>query len=443
MALESGSDASYEFYHACLDRLDILITERNSVVGKNEVVQILRVLSYFRPREFERAEKLRKQAGHVTRSEMQDDFISVRHKELIKKNAAKSRTLPSHVFSFISDNVRSGAFRNMFTQFDEEQESKLATSLYDVMALYIQVYDNLQVRVVDMAHLFDAQEALDVLVSFSISEEGSNNMYIAMIECMLTKRDASTYDMVEIEMILNYFPHIIWASEDQLKPLRDKFYAPILQNIHSKIDGVENRQLVALFQGMCLCGPNAFDRDLLNLFLNQFVKRLQAPAENTDEQLTTLQVFQFLEILIVYLKANRSIQYQINSQQLLKLCSERHLKQACPTMHFTQISSVYWLYAYLDEEWSDLALLAQLEGRVVELLEKEIQLQRTIERESEKEIGEGLQTMSVEDVSTIENFYQKSEELRKKSQNLNKVLKLIEDAKYWHKSEKDRKWFHF
>ena len=82
------------------------------------------------------------------------------------------------------------------------------------MALYLQLYNNLQVRVVDMAQQFDAQESLDVLVSYSIAEEGTNNLYIAMIENMLTKRDASTYDIVEIEMILNYFPHQIWVSED-------------------------------------------------------------------------------------------------------------------------------------------------------------------------------------------------------------------------------------
>jgi len=57
VAVESGGSASYEFYHACLDRLDILITERNSVVKKDEVVRILRVLSYFRPRDYERADK--------------------------------------------------------------------------------------------------------------------------------------------------------------------------------------------------------------------------------------------------------------------------------------------------------------------------------------------------------------------------------------------------
>ena len=70
VALESGNGASYEFYHACLDRLDILITERNSTIGRKEVVQILRVLSYFRPREYELDEKQRLSSGDYTQSEI-------------------------------------------------------------------------------------------------------------------------------------------------------------------------------------------------------------------------------------------------------------------------------------------------------------------------------------------------------------------------------------
>ena len=34
-AIERGVKASHEFYYACLDRLDILITERDSGVGKD------------------------------------------------------------------------------------------------------------------------------------------------------------------------------------------------------------------------------------------------------------------------------------------------------------------------------------------------------------------------------------------------------------------------
>ena len=99
------------------------------------------------------------------------------------------------------------------------------------MGLYLKVYENCSIRVIDMKGQFSAQEALDMLVSYSIAEEGSNNLYIGLIEQMLTQRDPSTYNMVEIEMILNYFPHQIWSSEDLLKPLKDKFYHPILLNL--------------------------------------------------------------------------------------------------------------------------------------------------------------------------------------------------------------------
>jgi hypothetical protein len=49
--------------------LDILITERNSVVGKEETVKILRDLAYFRPRDYDRAEKKRKDAGKLNYNE--------------------------------------------------------------------------------------------------------------------------------------------------------------------------------------------------------------------------------------------------------------------------------------------------------------------------------------------------------------------------------------
>lgn len=55
--------------------------------------------------------------------------------------------------------------------------------------------------------LFDDREALDILVSYSIAEEGSNNLYLGLIKSMLLKRENTMYEMVEIEMILNYFPH--------------------------------------------------------------------------------------------------------------------------------------------------------------------------------------------------------------------------------------------
>lgn len=47
--------------------------------------------------------------------------------------------------------------------------------------------------------------------------------------------------MVEIELILNYFPHIIWRSENDLMRLRDRFYYPLLDKISESIDIIDNR----------------------------------------------------------------------------------------------------------------------------------------------------------------------------------------------------------
>jgi hypothetical protein len=39
----------------------------------------------------------------------------------------------------------------------------------------------LQVRVLDMSDQMEAHEALDIMVSYSIAEEGSNNLYLKLI----------------------------------------------------------------------------------------------------------------------------------------------------------------------------------------------------------------------------------------------------------------------
>lgn len=89
--------------------------------------------------------------------------------------------------------------------------------------------------------MFGPEEALDILVSYSVAEEGTNNMFLHVIQTMLTKRDPAGYNMVEVEMILNYFPHQVWSTETELKPLRDKFYWPILELIGDNMTKMDNR----------------------------------------------------------------------------------------------------------------------------------------------------------------------------------------------------------
>ena len=51
---------SNDFYNACLDRINSLIIERNSKVTKNDLVAILREMSYFRPKEEEEKDRMRR-----------------------------------------------------------------------------------------------------------------------------------------------------------------------------------------------------------------------------------------------------------------------------------------------------------------------------------------------------------------------------------------------
>ena len=41
---------NYQFYYACLDRIDVLMTEKNSQVQKSQILSIISALAYFRPK---------------------------------------------------------------------------------------------------------------------------------------------------------------------------------------------------------------------------------------------------------------------------------------------------------------------------------------------------------------------------------------------------------
>jgi hypothetical protein len=87
--------------------------------------------------------------------------------------------------------------------------------------------------------VIDAKDALDVLVSYSIAEEGTNTLYIRLVESMLRRKE--DYNMVEVEMILNYFPHTIWRNEIALTRLREGFYHPLLVLVRENIGKLDKR----------------------------------------------------------------------------------------------------------------------------------------------------------------------------------------------------------
>ena len=84
-----------------------------------------------------------------------------------------------------------------------------------MLQIYIQLYQNLQIRILDLlnAGKLDSQQALDVLVSYAIAEEGTNTLYLGLID-LIARRNflEQPYTLSEIEMILNFFPHDVWQN---------------------------------------------------------------------------------------------------------------------------------------------------------------------------------------------------------------------------------------
>lgn len=89
------------------------------------------------------------------------------------------------------------------------------------------------------AGMFDAKEALDILVSYSIAEEGTNTLYLRLIEHLIKRSEE--YNLVEIEMILNYFPHAIWGNLHELSALREAFYHSIIESLKKNVDKFDKR----------------------------------------------------------------------------------------------------------------------------------------------------------------------------------------------------------
>lgn len=117
--------------------------------------------------------------------------MSVRHRELIQEKKDKFITVPVHMAKFVYQNLTKGILKDMFTDHDAQQDSKLKVNLFEVLQAYIQLYSNLEVRINDLINQkrLGPIDALDSLTSYAIAEEGTNTLYLGLVELMC-QRDA-------------------------------------------------------------------------------------------------------------------------------------------------------------------------------------------------------------------------------------------------------------
>ena len=104
----------------------------------------------------------------------------------MQKNKEKFMSVPEHVGRFAFKNLSKIYAKGWMGEYDEEGEDKLQAGAFEVTAMYVQVYENLSVRVLDMMNggRLSPKQALDVLCSYAIAEEGTNTLYVGLVELL-------------------------------------------------------------------------------------------------------------------------------------------------------------------------------------------------------------------------------------------------------------------
>ena len=336
----------------------MLITEKDSSVSKDQMIKILRTLSHFRPKQDEYLHKHEKAAGYFTQKDISNDIMSVRHRELIQEKKDKFITVPVHMAKFVYQNLTKGILKDMFTDHDAQQDSKLKTNLFEVLQAYIQLYSNLEVRINDFINQkrLGPIDALDSLTSYAIAEEGTNTLYLGLVE-LICQRDAvaQPYTLKEIELLLNYFPHAILQDTQNsevngdITVMRDKFYFPILHHLMGSWEVMTTEQFLAIFQGLTLAGSKVLTPEVLNQILNQFVERIE--GLKFDETVTFFELFIKFSRQQSHSIANQTVGDMLDKSALVDLANEKFFaKQSA--LNLFQITCMYWIYSSIGSFWN-------------------------------------------------------------------------------------------
>ena len=73
-------------------------------------------------------------------------------------------------------------------------------------------------------------------------------------------------------------------------------------------------------------------------------------------------------------------------------------------LSFNEISGLYWIYRNLHGYW-DSSIIDPLEESISKLLRHELTIQKSLEKDVDANVTEGLQTMSIHDLEVVEHYY--------------------------------------
>jgi len=113
----------------------------------------------------------------------------------------------------------------------------------------------------------------------------------------------------------------------------------------------------------------------------------------------------FMELFVQYIRSSDpEISEQIDTQTLLSYTNKHVFHPVVADLSFNEISGLFWIYRNLHGYW-DSSMIDPLEERISKLLRHELTIQKSLEKDAEADVSEGLQTMSIHDLEVVEHYY--------------------------------------
>ena len=113
----------------------------------------------------------------------------------------------------------------------------------------------------------------------------------------------------------------------------------------------------------------------------------------------------FMELFVQYIRSSDpEITEQIDTQTLLNYSNKQVFLPVVQDLSFNEISGLFWIYRNLHGYWES-SIVEPLEERISKLLRQELTIQKSLDKDVEADVQEGLQTMNIHDLEVIEHYY--------------------------------------
>ena len=347
--------------------------------------------------------------GYVTSNK---DFISDKHKKFIRKTKEKVGNPFELAFDWAKDGMKKSYLKNALKDMSITTQEAHQKDIYDVLEIYNTLFRNLELVVQEELNRnnINHREAIDILVSFSISGECTNILLERVLEIILPRLKESKYTRYDLELIINYFPQTFWMNSRLHNDKQDYFNNTIASIVLKEVDDFSNHELLSFFQAYSQA--EKFPPELLNKMLNTIASKIE------NNMFTKDQFMNFLEIYAIMMN-NDSGANKVDSELLLSIISNfisKNHKDPNYEFTFDDIAELFWIYGWLDAFNSSNLKLTKplytiLDLKLAEFLEKHKPLTALDYYEGEKQDVE----FNVKNAETIKYYLEKDKASHKQT----------------------------